>query len=102
MFRFKLERVNYMNNLSKKQIEKLVVTTLAPYKVGAVRLEAGVDQQGDETFDVTIALDEISMKHAGTEAFLAVTRALRAYMVEHGDERFPHVRFVTPEFLEGA
>jgi hypothetical protein len=85
-----------------KDLEKLIAATLAPYKVEAVKLEGGTDQDGDETLDVMIVLDEASIKKAGTKGFLAVTRALRAHMIERGDERFPHVRFVTPEFFADA
>jgi hypothetical protein len=91
-----------MNGTTAKQLEKLVVATLAPHKVEAVRLAGSIDQDGDETLDVTIALDDASIKRAGTKGFLAVTHALRAYLLDHGDERFPHVRFVTPAFFEGA
>jgi hypothetical protein len=91
-----------MNAKTAKQLEKLIVATLAPHKVEAVRLEGDIDQGGDESLDVTIVLDDAVIKAVGAKGLLAITRALRSHMIDHGDERFPHVRFVSPEFFAGA
>jgi hypothetical protein len=91
-----------MNAKIAKELEKLIVATLAPHKVAAVRLEGGMDQDGDETLDVMVVLDEGAIKKLGSKGFLALTHKLRSYMIDHGDERFPHIRFVTPEFFASA